>query len=249
MSDEGQRRLDSFLFDNGYYDSRARAASAIKAGKVNINGKTISKPSAKINPDAKIVAIPEYPWVSRGGLKLDHALKTFQINVAGRTCLDVGASTGGFTDVLLHHGAEKIYAVDVGTDQLRDILRRNPKVVSLEQTDARNLTTSHLDPIPDLIVCDASFISAAKVLEVPLSLAVLGADLMTLIKPQFEVGKVNIGKGGIVKSPTKAKASLDDFSVWLSGQGWETIGTDVSPIKGGDGNTEYLLHARKRKPG
>ena len=239
-------RLDTFLVDRGHYESRARAASAIKAGKVVIDGKIATKPSQKVSEHQNIKAENEHPWVSRGGLKLAHALKVFGIDPKNQICLDVGSSTGGFTEVLLAGGAAKIYAVDVGRDQLHKRLRGNDKIISLESTDARNLTADLFAPLPDFIVCDASFISAAKVLKRPLELAEPCCELMTLIKPQFEVGKTNIGKGGLVKDQSIAKQSLDDFSVWLEGQGWTVILTDTSPIKGGDGNTEYLLHARKK---
>jgi len=240
------KRLDTFLVDHGYYESRARAASAIKAGMVKIDGQIVSKPSQKVSSKHIIEAEAEHPWVSRGGQKLAHALNVFAIDLKDRTCLDVGASTGGFTDVLLANGAVKIYAVDVGRNQLHPRLRVHDKVLSMEATDARHLTPGIFDPLPDLIVCDASFISAAKVLNVPLSFCAPGTDLITLVKPQFEVGKTNIGKGGLVKNPVATKKALDDFLNWLDGQGWAVIATDISPIKGGDGNTEYLWHARKK---
>lgn len=240
------QRLDSYLFEYGYYESRARAASAIKAGKVLVNDEPARKPSQKIPNGAVVMAEAEHPWVSRGGLKLEHALTVFDVKVSGRTALDVGASTGGFTDVLLSRGAAKIYAVDVGRDQLHRKLQGHPQVVSMEATDARQITKEQFEPLPTLIVCDASFISAMKVLQRPVSIVPAGADLVTLVKPQFEVGKDNIGRGGLVKDPALAKQALETVADWIISQGWEVLTSDMSPIKGGDGNTEYLLHARKK---
>lgn len=239
-------RLDSFLFENGYYESRARAASAIKAGKVRVDGKTVLKPSSKISLSSEIEAEKEHPWVSRGGLKLDHALKVFDVDVQGCVCLDIGSSTGGFTDVLLSRGAVIVYAIDVGRDQLHPKLRANDKVISMESTDARNINIEMFDPFPTFIVCDASFISAMKVLDRPMSMVASGAQLITLVKPQFEVGRDNIGRGGLVRDPEIAKAALGAVSAWVMSQGWIVLGTDTSPITGGDGNTEFLLHARKK---
>jgi len=239
-------RLDTFLFENGYYESRARAASAIKAGKVTVDGVVVSKPSFKISANAKVIAQAEHPWVSRGGLKLDHALSVFEIKVSGRTVLDVGASTGGFTDVLLSRGAAKVYAVDVGRDQLHERLKKDGRVISMESTDARNLESQNLNPLPTLIVCDASFISAMKVLIRPMSLVDSESELVALVKPQFEVGKSHIGKGGLVRDPALARDALETVSSWVKFQGWSVLGTDNSPITGGDGNIEFLLHARKK---
>jgi len=210
-----------------------------------VNGKAIAKANSKIPDGAKVKAEAEHPWVSRGGLKLDHALTVFDVSVSGKTCLDVGASTGGFTDVLLSYGAAKVYAVDVGKAQLHPKLKDDARVISWESTDARNLTANQFDPAPEIIVCDASFISAMKVLETPLKIAAKGADLITLVKPQFEVGRSGIGKGGIVKSEDLALQALDDIKDWVSRQGWTVIGTDNSPITGGSGNKEFLLHAVK----
>ena len=242
-------RLDAFLFKNGYYESRARAASAIKAGKVKIDGKIVKKPSGKISNFIRIEAEQEHPWVSRGGLKLEHAINIFEVTVQDKVCLDVGASTGGFTDVLLSKGARKVYAVDVGRDQLHGKLRKDPRVVSLEETDARFLKADSFETMPELIVCDASFISATKVLGKPLELVSPNGQLVTLVKPQFEVGRENIGRGGLVRDPEMAKKALEQVSNWLKMQGWSVLARDTSPIKGGDGNTEFLLYARKNKPG
>ncbi len=238
-------RADKYLAEQGYYESRARARSAIAAGLVKIDGNIVKKPSQKITEDVTVVAQAEHPWVSRGGIKLAEALTIFNVDPKGRVCLDVGASTGGFTDVLITGGARKVYAVDVGTDQLHPKMKSHPDVVSMEKTDARGLVTADISPLPDLVVCDASFISLAKVLARPLSLVVSGAELVTLVKPQFEVGRENIGKGGIVKSETTALQSLENVIAWLEQQSWHVQARTMSPIKGGSGNTEYLLHARK----
>ena len=238
-------RADKFLTEHGYYESRARAQSAIKAGRVRVNGRVLKKASETLSFSDKIDAQSEHPWVSRGGLKLVKALDVFDVNPKGLTCLDVGASTGGFTHVLHARGALKIYAVDVGHGQLHPDLHNIPEIMSLEGQDARGLTPKHFDPLPTLIVCDASFISLTKVLETPMGLVQAGAGLVTLVKPQFEVGRAGVGKGGIVKSESLALHALSDVSTWIEGQGWHVLQTIISPIKGGSGNTEYLLHAVK----
>lgn len=238
-------RADQYLVNRGDYDSRARAQSAIKAGKVTVNGERVRKPSQTIPKEAKVIAEEEHPWVSRGGLKLVHALDVFEIDPAGLNCLDVGASTGGFTQVLLSRGAAHICAVDVGQGQFHKHLKGHPKITSLESQDARELALSQIGYEPDLIVCDASFIALSKVLPVPLSLAKQGAKLISLVKPQFEVGREGIGRGGIVKSQEAALQSIDTVKDWLSQTGWDVKATDTSPIMGGSGNTEYLLWAVK----
>ena len=238
-------RADQYLTAHGHYDSRARAQAAIKAGLVTVDGKTVKKPSEKIKEGADVQAGREHPWVSRGGVKLDHALTFFGVNPAGLTCLDVGASTGGFSQVLVARGAAKVYAVDVGHGQLHAELHSEPKIISMEGQDARALSPKVITPASELIVCDASFISAMKVLETPLRLAAEKAELITLVKPQFEVGKINIGRGGLVKSEELGLRALDAVKAWVREQGWEVLETCASPIKGGSGNTEYLLHARR----
>jgi len=240
-------RLDAYLTDAGYYESRARAASAIKAGKVTIDGRVVLKPASKVSDNQHIIAEQEFPWVSRGGQKLAYALEVFKVSAKDRICLDIGSSTGGFTDVLLNGGAAKIYAVDVGRDQLNQKLRANPKVISMEQTDARQLSREMLDELPDLFVCDASFISLIKLLETPLSFANPGAELITLVKPQFEVGRDYVGKGGIIKDQVRTQESIQDVLEFITALGWRIAGRDTSPIKGGDGNTEYLIYAVKMK--
>lgn len=234
-------RADQYLVKHGYFDSRSKAQAAIKAGKVSVDGRIVRKTSDLIKDGQSIKAEAEHPWVSRGGLKLAGALKLFNVDVKGRVCLDIGASTGGFTDVLLSNGARKVYAVDVGRDQLHPILQSDPRVISLEQTDARTLEVNMFLPRPNLLVCDASFISLAKVIEKPLAIIGEGGEAILLFKPQFEVGKKNIGKGGIVKSERIAKSAFDTFQLWVKTQGWRIKGSGPSPIKGGDGNAEYLL--------
>lgn len=205
----------------------------------------MKKPSDKITEGAIIEASEEHPWVSRGGVKLAHALAEFAVNPAGKICLDVGASTGGFSDVLFTQGAAKIYAVDVGHSQLHPKLKDVPEIISMESRDARSLESCDFIKPPELIVCDASFISAMKVLEIPLSLAAKEAELITLVKPQFEVGKAGIGKGGLVKSEALSQQALKEVSDWVASQGWAVKSVCDSPIKGGSGNHEYLLYAQR----
>lgn len=239
------KRADIFLVENNYYESRARAQAAIKAGLVKVDGKRLKKASEKLSALNEISAKAEHPWVSRGGLKLAYALKEFKVSPEGKICLDVGASTGGFSDVLRQKGATKIYAVDVGHGQLHASLHDIAEIISMEGQDARDLTAAHFTAPPQLIVCDASFISCMKVLEKPMGLTTRSAELITLVKPQFEVGKTGVGRGGLVKSESLALQALSDVSAWVTAQGWHVVATCRSPIKGGSGNTEYLLHARK----
>lgn len=187
----------------------------------------------------------DHPWVSRGGIKLDHGLSHFGFDVTGATALDVGSSTGGFTDVLLTRGAAKVYAVDVGTNQLAWKLRQDPRVAVHEQTNARHLTTELIfDPI-DIVVCDASFIGLAKVLEAPLRLARPGARLIALIKPQFEAGREEVGKGGVVRDPAVHHRVCQAAAEWIASQGWRVVGVTESPITGPEGNVEFLIGAEK----
>jgi predicted rRNA methylase YqxC with S4 and FtsJ domains len=305
-------RADRVLVALGFFESRASARAAIEAGRVRVGGVLITKPAHMISPGDQIEADAAHPYVSRGGIKLAHALGAFGIDPAGRICLDIGASTGGFSDVLLRGGAACVYAVDVGHGQLhprllerviakvetgfaehpaqinRLELRRDsitpqqglerraekwqrfsalptrqkkglkhgavakktpdaltaPRLHNLERTDARALTPDHFRAAPDLIVCDASFISLAKLLAVPLSLAAPGADLIALFKPQFEVGRGHVGKGGIVSDFAAADAAAGALADWLTQRGWPVQAWTASPIAGGDGNTERLLHAR-----
>lgn len=236
-------RADKVLVALGHFDSRAAAQAAISAGKVTVAGRVVVKPSEKISPDARIEAEREHPWVSRAGLKLAHGLGVFDADVRGLPCLDVGASTGGFTEVLLANGAKSVVAVDVGRDQLHTRVRQDPRVTALEATDARALTRELVPEPPQLVVCDASFISLHKLLGVPLSLAAENAQLIALFKPQFEIGRENIGKGGIVSDASATARAEQAFVDWLAEQGWGVRARTDSPIKGGDGNAERLVYA------
>lgn len=237
-------RADLLLVARGLVESRAKARAAIEAGGVSANGARVEKPSDLIAEDAALEVTPAHPWVSRGGVKLAHALDVFGVDPAGRVCLDVGASTGGFTDVLLTRGAARVYAVDVGRDQLHASLRADPRVLALEATDARSLTrTQILEPV-SLVVCDASFIGAAKVLATPLSLAAEHADLVVLIKPQFESGPVST-KGGVLEEATARAAAQSALDALNGLERFALVATTDSPIRGGDGNLEQLAHFRR----
>lgn len=238
-------RADKVLVALGHFESRSAAQAAVAAGKVKVRGKVLAKPSEKIAASAAIEAEPEHPWVSRAGLKLVHALDEFGIDPAGLHCLDVGASTGGFTQVLLSRGAARVIAIDVGRDQFHTRLRDDPRITVLEETDARALTPELVQSPPDLIVCDASFISLHKLLPVPLSLAADRAQLVALFKPQFEVGRQHVGKGGIVSDQAATQRAEDAFTAWLEAEGWRVQGRVASPIKGGDGNAERLVFAKR----
>jgi len=238
-------RADVFLVEHGYARSRAEAQEAIAAGCVFASGRRIAKPSQRLNESAQIKYARAHPFVSRGALKLSAALDKFELSSRGLVCLDIGASTGGFTEVLLLHGAEKIYAIDVGHSQLDPKLASDPRVVSLERTDARRLAGETIQDQPQAIVADVSFIGLAKALPRALALARRGAWLIALVKPQFEVGRENVGKGGIVRDPEARMRALAGIAKWISQQNWNVIGTMESPLKGGDGNTEFLIAARK----
>ena len=210
------------------------------------DGRTIAKPSEKVAEDAVIEAEAAHRWVGRGALKLERALDLWPVAVEGRVVLDVGASTGGFTEVCLDRGAARVFAVDVGTGQLHPTVAADPRVVNLEKTDARDLTPQLITEAPSLIVCDASFISLLKVLPVALELAVSGADLITLVKPQFEAeGPKAVGKKGVVKDPEAHAAAVTRVRDWLEAGGWSVREVADSPITGGDGNVEFLLWAQK----
>ncbi|MBI1365603.1 MAG: TlyA family rRNA (cytidine-2'-O)-methyltransferase [Alphaproteobacteria bacterium] len=240
-------RLDMYLVENGHFPSRARAQAAVKAGLVCVNGVVAAKPSAPIAEHARVeVAGDAHDYVSRGGVKLDAALRAFEIDPAGKVCLDLGASTGGFTDVLLRGGAKKVYAVDVGTGQLHAALIEDARVVNLEKTHAKSLTRALVPEPIDLLVCDVSFIGLKKALPPAMALCAPGAILTALIKPQFELGPAHIGKGGIVKASPEAIAALtDDIKDFCSANGWKVLGLIDSPIEGGDGNREFLIGAIK----
>ncbi len=240
-------RADRMLVRLGHFESRASAQAAIAGGHVMVNGKTVSKPSSRISETDRIEAEAAHPWVSRGGLKLVHALDAFNVDPDGRTCLDIGASTGGFTDVLLSRGAEQVVAVDVGRGQLHPRIAGHLRVISLEAQDARKLQAAQLPEAPSLIVCDASFIALEKLLPVPLTLAAADAELVCLFKPQFQVGRAHVGKGGIVSDAAASAQAEDAFCAWLETQGWAVLARDDSPIAGGDGNSERLIHARQKQ--
>lgn len=245
-------RADRFLVEHGYFETRARAQAAIAGGKVTANGVVVTKPSQKIAEDAQIVAEEAFPWVSRAALKLAAALEAFEIDPADRVCLDVGASTGGFTEVLLARGARHVYAVDVGRGQLHRRLQADARVASMEGVDARSLATDMLDAPPSLVVCDASFISLLKVIARPLELAAPQADLIALIKPQFEVGRAAIGKGGLVKSENDRRLAVDTVCSGLEAMSEFRVRAVIdSPVEGGDGNREYLMAASRirNRPG
>lgn len=238
-------RADKLLVAKGYFPSRSAAQAAIAAGGVTADGARVEKPSQLISSDMEIVAQAAHPYVSRGGLKLAHALDVFGVDPDGRYCLDIGASTGGFVDVLLQRGADHVVAIDVGRGQLHERLAGHERVTSLEQTDARALTVEQLRTQPTLIVCDVSFIALEKLLDVPLGLAADTAECVGLFKPQFQVGRAGIGKGGLVKSEAAADEAASDFTTWMEEKGWPIHAWTASPIAGGDGNAERLFHAVK----
>jgi 23S rRNA (cytidine1920-2'-O)/16S rRNA (cytidine1409-2'-O)-methyltransferase len=235
-------RADQLLVARGLFESRAKAQAAIEAGNVSAGGEAVRKVSQMIAEDAEIAATPAHPYVSRGALKLEAALDHFKVNPNGKICLDVGASTGGFTEVLLTRGATKVYAVDTGTGQLHPRIKNDPRVVSLEQTDIRKLDEAAIPDDARLIVIDVSFISLELVLPQALQYAAPHAELIALIKPQFEAGREHVKKG-IVRDAEVHMAVCQRVELLVGRQGWRLRGTIPSPILGGDGNTEFLLHA------
>ena len=238
-------RIDQLLVARGLFDTRSRARAAIEAGRVKADGRVVAKPSEQIAEEAEIEAEPAHRWVGRGALKLDHALSLWPVEIAGRTVLDVGASTGGFTEVCLSRGAARVYAVDVGRGQLHSTLASDPRVVELSGTDARVLDATLIPTPPDLIVTDVSFIALAKALPAALALAGEGAELVALVKPQFEVGPERVGKGGLVRDPAAREEALQAACRFLEAEGWRVTGTSPSPVTGSDGNVEFLVSARK----
>ncbi|MBS7538722.1 TlyA family RNA methyltransferase [Ancylobacter lacus] len=239
----GRQRADRLLVARGLFDSRARAQAAIAAGLVVAAGRRVAKPSEMIDADAAIEAREAYEWVSRGGLKLEAALDAAGLSVAGLTALDVGASTGGFTEVLLARGARRVYAVDVGRDQLHPRLRERPEVVSLEATDIRTLADGVIAAPVDLVTIDVSFIGLAQVLPAALRHAGPAAHLVALVKPQFEVGRDKLSKGGIVRDPAARADAVAGVVATLERLGWRVLTRLASPIAGGDGNEESLVVA------
>src|SRR6476620_6099261 len=239
-------RADQLLVARGLAESRSRAQALIMAGAVFSGERKLAKAGEMLAEDAPLeVRGKDHPWVSRGGVKLDHGLSHFGFDVAGAVALDVGSSTGGFTDVPLSRDASRVYAVDVGTNQLAWKLRQDPRVVVLEQTNARYLTREQVPEPVDIIVCDASFIGLAKVLKMPLKLAKAGAKLVALIKPQFEAGREEVGKGGVVRDPAVHDRVCAEAKDWVESQGWRVLGVVESPITGPEGNVEFLLGAAK----
>jgi len=241
-----KQRVDQMLVDRGLVESRSRAQAMIMAGLVFSGETKIAKPGQQLPEDAALdVRGRDHPWVSRGGIKLAHGLDHFGWDVGGVVAIDVGSSTGGFTDVLLQKGAAKVYAVDSGTNQLAWSLRQDPRVIVHEQTSARILTEAHIPEPVDMIVCDASFIGLAKVLERPLSFAGPEARLLALIKPQFEAGRDEVGKGGVVRDPAVHQRVCEAVVAWLTGIGWHVVGVTPSPITGPEGNIEFLVAASR----
>ena len=241
-----RKRIDQLLVERGVFDSRAKARAAVEAGRVAVAGKVVAKPSESVDEDAEIVAKAAHPWVGRGALKLVHALDLWPIAVEARVAVDVGASTGGFTEVLLSRGAAKVFAVDVGRGQLHAKLKGDDRVVDLSGVDARALDAERIPTPPHLVVSDVSFISLTKALPAALGLATPGADLVALIKPQFEAGREHVGKGGLVKDAEVIARVEREIVAFLEAAGWSVRGLAESPIKGGEGQVERLVWATKR---
>ena len=248
MAKATKTRLDSLLVSRGLVGSRTRAQALIMAGKVFTGTRRLDKPGQSVARDLPLtVRAPDHPWASRGGVKLAHALDQFAIDPTGLVCLDIGASTGGFTDVLLSRGAAQVVAVDVGHGQLHWRLRTDPRVVVLDRVNARHLEAVDVPAPPALITCDVSFISLTLALPPAMALAAPGAGLVALIKPQFEVGKGQVGKGGIVRNSALRAAVCGRIRDWLGAQpGWTVTGLVESPIAGAEGNIEFLVAARRR---
>lgn len=239
-------RADQALVERGLAESRARAQALILAGLVFSGDRKVEKAGQPITADAALaVRGRDHPWVSRGGIKLAHGLAHFGWDVQGTVAIDVGSSTGGFTDVLLTHGAARVYAVDSGTNQLAWKLRQDDRVVVHEKTNARHLTAAEIPEPPDIIVCDASFISLSKVLPAALGFARGGSMLIALIKPQFEAGRDEVGKGGVVRDAVVHDRVCGEVAAWLQGVGWSVSGIVPSPITGPEGNVEFLIGAIK----
>lgn len=247
MAGTEKTRLDQLLVARGLAESRSRAQALIMAGLVFSGEERLDKAGHMLAPDVPLaVRGRDHPWVSRGGVKLAHALDHFRIDPAGMICLDIGASTGGFTDVLLARGAAHVYAVDVGFGQFAWKLRTDPRVTVLERTNCRKLTRADVPAPVDLVVCDVSFIGLEVALPAPLTLMAEHAFLIALIKPQFEVGAAEVGKGGIVRDVFARQRACHRIGAFVAAQaGWEVLGLTVSPITGADGNVEYLIAAKK----
>jgi 23S rRNA (cytidine1920-2'-O)/16S rRNA (cytidine1409-2'-O)-methyltransferase len=241
-----KQRVDQALVDRGLAESRSRAQALIMAGLVFAGERKVAKAGETISTDAPLeVRGKDHPWVSRGGLKLVGGLDHFQLNPTGATCLDVGSSTGGFTDVLLSRGALRVYAVDVGTNQLAWKLRQDARVIVLEQTNARHLAPELIPEAIDLLVCDASFIALHKVLDKAVDFVRPSGHALLLVKPQFEAGRGEVGKGGVVRDPAVHARVCDEVARWITSRGWNVLGVTESPITGPEGNVEFLLAAQK----
>ena len=240
-----KQRLDVALVERGLVDSRAKAQSLIMARRILVNGQHVDKAGANVAGDDELaIEALEHPWVGRGGMKLAHALREFGVDVSGKTCADVGASTGGFTDVMLKSGAARVYAIDVGYGQLDVSLRNDPRVVNREKVNARYLTAADFDEPIDFVSIDVSFIPLKLIL--PAVATFLRGELVALIKPQFEVGKADVGKGGIVRDDAKRAAAVEGVIAMARELGFEVVGVIDSPIKGAEGNVEFLMYARLR---
>lgn len=243
-------RLDQLVFDKGFADSREKAKAIIMGGNVFIAGQRSDKPGLQVSPDTEIdVRIKELPFVSRGGYKLDKAIRVFILDVSDKICIDCGASTGGFTDVLLQNGAKKVYAVDVGYGQLAWKLRNDERVVNLERTNLRYVTEEQIPETIDLAVCDVSFISIKLIIPAVVPLLKPGADFVCLIKPQFEAGREAVGKKGVVRDPAVHLDVVKSVLDFIPTAGLEAVGLDYSPIRGPEGNIEYLLYMRNLNGG
>ena len=246
----GKVRADLALVAQGLAESRTRAQALILAGNVFAGDRRVAKAGDLLAEEVALtVKGRDHPWVSRGGVKLDHGLRHFGFDVGGAVGLDVGSSTGGFTDVLLSRGAARVYAIDVGTNQLAWKLRNDDRVIVHEQTNARDLTAGIVPEPVGVVVCDASFISLSKVLSAALDLARPGAMLVALVKPQFEAGRGEVGKGGVVRDPAIHRRVCDEAAAWVGSRGWDVLGIETSPITGPEGNVEFLLGAKKRECG
>ena len=241
-------RIDQWLVQRGLVASRERAGELIRKGGVQVNGKVITKPGVKFDENAQVDLLEApFPWVSRGALKLLSALEQFNISANDCTCLDVGASTGGFTEVLLHHGAKKVFALDAGTDQLAERLRSDARIVSLEKQNIRTAPDDLLGEAVSLVVIDVSFISLKLILPELGRFLSPSADVVALIKPQFEVGAAHLGRGGIVRNEKRRIQAVNDVVAEAKLLGFTCAGSTVSPIEGGDGNIEYLIHLQWQK--
>jgi len=241
-----KQRLDVVLVERGLVDTRSKAQSLIMARRVLVNGQFVDKAGATVAEDDEVrVAELEHPWVGRGGMKLAHAIRELGIDVTGRVCADIGASTGGFTDVMLQHGAARVYAIDVGYGQLDVSLRNDPRVINREKVNARYLQPENFEEPVEFVSIDVSFISLKLVL--PAVAGFLQGELVALIKPQFEVGKHEVGKGGIVREPEKRQAAVEGVVACAQDLGFDVKGVIESPVKGAEGNVEFLMYAVNRK--